>query len=290
MSTAKFGRVYKLSVQVGDAEFVNVELPFTIDFDIERHTLSSASTAKIRVYNLGAEKRNAIRFNLSNVTIYRQVRLYAGYNDNPPLIFQGNISQAWSYREGVNFITHIECYDGGFALSNGFASMQFPSGTTNRNVAAALVSQMPHTNAGAIGSIPGSLSRGASYTGNVGQLLTELTNGALSIGDEKIYLLGTSEYINDGSPIFQVTSETGLLGTPMLEQNIVRFDMIFEPGLKPNYLAHLDSSTGANFNGNYKVTAVSHKGTISAAVCGEVVTTGEFFFNKIFEAVQPAIT
>lgn len=38
--------------------------------------------------------------------------------------------------------------------------------------------------------------------------------------------------------------------------------------------------TEAAFNNTYKVTGVKHRGMISEAVCGSVITTGEFLRFK----------
>ncbi len=276
----KFGRNYTLLVQTQNGSTLTISLPFTIEFDITRNTLTSANVCQVRVYNLSLLNRNQIRFNSADYGTYRAIELRAGYGSNPPIIFKGNISQAWSVREGVNFITQIECYDGGFAFINGTTETQFPSGTETQTVIETLAGSLPNVALGAIGSYPGSLSRGNSYSGNTADILAQQTGGGFFVDNEKANALGTNEYI-DNLPSFTIGSQSGLLGTPVLEQTIVRFDMIFEPALNAGQKIKLDSITEANFNGDYKVTGVKHRGMISEAVCGAVITTGEFFYSKL---------
>ncbi len=282
----KLGRNYVLEVGQADGTTLTVTLPFTIEFDITRNTLTSANVCSIRIYNLSLNHRNQIRYNQSNLgQPFRLIRLKAGYGQNLPFIFTGNISQAWSVREGVNFITTIECFDGGFAFGNGTTNIEFPAGETLQNVVENLAESLPFVSRGAIGSYPGTLTRGNSYSGNTADILKELTGGGMFIDQGKVHCLGDNEYIADNGNTLLINASSGLLGTPVLEQTIVHFDMIFEPNLEVGRRALLQSITEANFNGYYKITAVKHRGMISDAVCGDAVTTGEFFFSKILTPV-----
>lgn len=283
----KFGRAYKLEVQTANGNILTVELPFTIEFDIIRNTLTSANVCQIRVYNLSAVNRNQIRFNISDYGQFRLVRLSAGYGKRLVKIFEGNVSQAWSVREGTNFITQIESYDGGFAFNNGFINRQYAAGTPIKQALTDMAANgLPNVSPGAVGDYPGTLSRSNSYSGNTASILSELTGGGFFVDTGKSYLLRTNEYIEDGG-VLVINSETGLLGTPILEQTIVRFDMIFEPALNVGRKIRLSSLTEGNFNGEYKVTSIKHRGMISESVAGSVITTGEFFYNKLLTGVSP---
>lgn len=262
-----------------------IQLPFTVEFDITRNTLTSANVCQIRVYNLNVKNRNLIR---KNATSYSypviNVTLQAGYGNNFPVIFSGNISQAWSVREGVNFITQMECYDGGFAFITAQTNITIPRGTPYQTVIANLIQSLPNVTIGAIGSYPGVAPKQVTYTGNTIDILNQITGGGFFIDKGVGNSLGNSEYtIGVGAP-FLINASTGLLNTPVLEQNIVRFDMMFEPSLNIGSGVQLNSSTfnnldaaPPNFNGFYKITSIKHRGMISETVCGEAITTAEFF-------------
>ncbi len=282
----KFGRRYTLKVGLANGDILTIKLPFTIELDITRNTLTSANVCQVRIYNLSEKNRNLIRFNASDYGTFRPIELFAGYTDDPPKIFDGNISQAWSFREGVNFITQIECYDGGFAFVNGTTEIEFPAGVSDRDKALSIMNNLPGVTPGVVGSYPNTSGRKNAYNGNTSQILNELTGGGFFIDNGQANALGTSEYIQATNGITLVSSATGLLATPVLEQTIVRFDMIFEPGLNAGHRAVLQSDTEQNFNGTYKITGVKHRGMISESVCGSLVTTGEFFYDKILIPVQ----
>lgn len=276
-ANAKFGRSYSLAVQTQSGLTLTIEPPFTVEFDITRNILSSANVSTIRVYNLSDKTRNQIRKNVLDYGDLRVINFQAGYGTNLPTVFYGNISQAWSVREHVDFITQIESYDGGFAFANGVTSQQFPAGTPQAVVIETLLSSLPATATGAIGSFPGTISRGNSYNGSTVDILRDITGGAFFIDNGKAHCLGNNECLI--GEIQVINSQSGLLGTPVREQTILNFDMLFEPRLMIGQQIQLESITDANFNGVYKVVSLKHRGMISEAVCGDAVTSVGLFLG-----------
>lgn len=277
MDEKKFGRKYKLTIKLLDGTSFIVELPFTIEFDITRNTLTSANVASIRVYNLSEEKREKIRKNINDFGNQKLIELQAGYGNKLSTIFSGYVTQAWSVREGTNFVTNMESFDGGFAFNNSAIDMSFPSGTTQKDVAKGFIDSMSKDGIkmGAIGNFEGTLSRGNSYSGNTIDILKQTTGGSLFIDNNKAYILQDNECLE--GPIPLINKASGLLGTPVREQTIINFDMLFEPGLFLAQQIKLESETGKNFNGNYKIISLKHRGMISDAVCGTAITTVGLF-------------
>lgn len=267
----KFNRNYELRVQKVDGDILFIRPPFTIEFDIQKNNLGSANHASIRIYNLSKNNRSAIRFDINNVNVFRSVTLKAGYGDDLSTIFNGNISQAWSIREGNNFITEIQSLDGGYALLNSVSNQTFADGATTGQIIRALFNDFsPTVSIGAIGSYP-MIPRGSAYSGATKDLINQLTGQGFFINDNKAYALGDGDYI-PGQLAF-IDSESGLLGTPMLQNTIVSVDMIFEPRLIMYQSVFLNSRTaGAVFNKTYKVIGINHRGMISPSVCGTAVS------------------
>lgn len=300
MGTPKFNRNYYLTVDFQDGNSLIIEPPFTIEFDINRQILSGSNAGQIRIYNLSAINRNLLRFDFSNYgapSNFNTLTLYAGYGDNLPVIFTGNINQAWSVREGTDFITTVQCFDGGLALVNGNIppGPPYPAGISMENVYKSLMGYLPNVSFGAIGpsftsnnGSPITTSRSNSYSGNAADVLRELSGNAFFIDNGKSYILGNNESI-----IGQVTlinASSGLLNTPLREQSTVTFDMIFEPGVILGQYIQLysltfpqlnsaNNSSSDNVNGFYKIVSIKHRGIISPAVCGDAITTLQFFLG-----------
>lgn len=287
----KLGRNYSLTITSSNLPNgpIVVSLPFTLEFDITRNTLTSANVCQLRLYNLSATNRNALRRNVTSGWSYplETVTLQAGYGTNLPIIFSGNVSQAWSVREGTNFITQLECFDAGFSYVNAQVPenlSSYPKGSLYRDIIIDLINSIPDIKIGVVGSYPGSLPRQTTYNGNTFDILSALTGGGFFVDHGIGNALGNNEY-SAKAPASIINAATGLLNTPILENNIVRFNMIFEPSLDVGSGVQLSSTTFdstifQNYTGFYKITSVKHRGMISATVCGDAITTGEFFFLK----------
>ena len=266
----KLNRNFHLSVEKLAGGVLEVEPPFTIEFDVQRNILSSANVGSITVYNLNENNRSQIRKDIYDYGILLAVSLRAGYGDNLPVVFQGNISKAWSVRQGVDFLTQVEAYDGGFAIVNGSSSRTFPAPAQRRTVLSSLVSDLPGVTRGTIGNYIGALRRGNAVDGSTADLLTELTGGGFFIDNGKANCLQDNECLE--GEIELINSSAGLLGTPVRENTFLFFDMIFEPRLVIGQRIKLETSTAEQFDGFYRVCSLRHRGMISPVVCGEAVT------------------
>lgn len=266
----KLGRNYFLKVQTLEGDFIEIRPPFTLEFDVSRNILTSANQAAMRIYNLSPTNRSALRKDVTDYDLRVDLSLQAGYGQNLPTIFQGTVKQAWSHRQKVDFITEIEGLDGGFAMVNGFSNQAFGAGEPNVSVLRRLMNDLPGVQPGTIGNFPGTLVRGASYSGRTADLLAELSDGSFFIDNGRANLLGDNECLV--GEIDEITAATGLLGTPIRELNILRVEMMFEPRLILGQKIKLESSTANNFNGFYRVISLHHRGTISESVCGDALT------------------
>lgn len=271
----KFGRKFELIVQTRNGGTLTIGPPFTIEFDITRNILSSANVSSIRVFNLSQINRDQIRKDAWSYDDLRSISLRAGYGTNLPEIFSGNISQAWSVREGTNFITQIESFDAGFAFINGVTSQTFPANTPQSTIIDTMLSSLPGVKVGAVGNYPGVTSRGNSYSGNTTDILREISGGGFFVDNGKAHCLGDSECIL--GEIQLIDSSSGLLGTPVRQETYLNFDILFEPRMVIGQKIELRSITGSNFNGFYKVISIKHKGTISEAICGSAITSVGLF-------------
>jgi hypothetical protein len=231
----------------------------------------SANVASFRIYNLNQNNRSQIRHDMYDYDDIRSIAFSAGYGDRLSLAFKGNISSAWSVREGSTFITQIECYDGGFAYTNAITDTTFPAGSSQQGIIQNLIGDLPGVSQGAIGNYQGTTTRATAYSGPTSEILDELTGGGFFIDNSKAHCLQDNECLVENIPV--ISPASGLLGTPVKEQTYILFDILFEPSLRIGQLIRLESTTADHFNGNHKVLSLHHRGTISDAVCGNAITS-----------------
>lgn len=276
----KWTRNYILSVQTGDKTYIDITPPLTLSFRISRNTNASANTARITVLNLSEDTRLKIYKDKYDTKIYKGIELRAGYGEDVrtlPLIFKGNIKQAYSHRNGVDYQTDIEAYDGGFAFLNGYTERTFAEGTSDFQILGALIKDLPAVNKGVIGSFPGSLPRGNSMSGSTTALINQVCKDNFFVDNEKAYCLQENECFMGN--VTEINSNTGLMGSPLREENLLTFTMMFEPRLQIGQYVHLTSTTEKLFNGDYKVIGVEHNGTISDAQSGTCTTKVSLFYG-----------
>lgn len=297
----KFQRVYRLSVQVSETEFVAIEYPLTLMLDISRGVLRSANHGRFQIYNLNPSTRTQIYHDRYDIETYRAIVLQAGYESQSPLpiIFKGNIQAASSYRQGVNWVTEIEALDGGFGIINGQVSQTVPAGWTLPAIIQTLLKSIPHVAIGAVGSFTEQNSRGITLMGNSWDLASSMASGQNTtafIDNEMASFLSDDEYILDNGGVTLIESDTGLLATPRRYDARIDVQIIFEPRLQIGQLVQLNSAELANLqqavggvpgnlkylavnNGQYKIMGIQHQGTISGAVGDRVVTTASLFLG-----------
>lgn len=290
----KFNRNYNLAVNDSQQSTHVFTPPTTIEFDITRHTYSETNTSQVRLYNLSATNRTALQYDFSNIVNKNPLFLTAGYGLNMNLIFFGTVSECYSVRQGTNFITTIESYDGIYPCLKTIVPPGFSvyKGQTMASVFLQLIALMaPYV-------LPGFISpyfntvivpRSHPIKGHVWDLLTELSGGAFHVDS------GIANIVRDGDTVpsttVMVQSSTGLLNTPTRENQIITLDVEFEPGLIPGQYVYVNTlqanlnsfsynSAAKNVNGPYKISQIRHHGTISPAVCGECITSLTLFTNN----------
>ena len=268
-----------MSIQT-EGGWLDITMPYTLSFSITRNTLAQANTGRFTILNLAEDTRRRIYKDKYKTNIYKGIELRAGYGDTKetlPLIFKGNIKQAYSQRSGVNYQTEIEAYDAGFAYVNANTGRSFAQGTTDKQIIETLIKDLPHISVGKIGAFADKLPKGNSMQGPTIELIKNISKSNFFIDNEKAYCLQENECYRGN--IQKITSDSGLLGSPLREETLLTFSIIFEPRLQIGQYIQLESSTEKLFNGDYKVIGVEHQGTISDAQSGRCVTKVSLYYG-----------
>ena len=282
----KFQRSCKLVVGLdpdtaGDYPEITVAPELTVDFHVRRDMMASAQEATFRVYNLNQQTRdkifkdrNTFSRDASGKAVLRRLRFYAGYGAFQPLIFDGYVRSATSYRDKTDFITEIEGYDGGMDMAYGFTTMVDTAPSISRKDAIKLLSRdLPGISGEpVIGEFPAATDtqRGRVYVGNTWELLRTYTDDKGFIDNGRLIVLQDNEAIEGEVPV--ISAASGLLGSPRRGENRMEVPMLFEPRFTLGQVVSLQSETWDAVNRTYRVAGFVHKGTISPAVAGDCRT------------------
>jgi hypothetical protein len=275
----KLNRNCLLSIQkAGEPSFLNLERPFTVEFDVTQNTMAAVTDSNFRIYNLAETTRAQLRqdaygYGQDSYGQFRFMSFAAGYGDNLSNLFSGNLLQAWSVRQGPDWITTVVAQDYGAANVHAQFKQAYSAGTPVQAIILDLIDALrPYgISRGTVSQFDGTLVRGNTYCGNPADLLREITGGAFFVSNGRAYCLRDNEAFQGELPVLSPAS--GLRNTPVRENSFVHLEMILEPRLKVGQIVKLESLTGEGMNGEWKVVSLRHQGVISETAGGEATTS-----------------
>lgn len=275
MST-KFIRSFVFRYQYDDNNYVEASYPLTVDFSIKRNIQAEANNATFTIYNLNEKTRSKIVKDQYDMSTKYKVNFYAGYAPEEKNVlaqcFRGVARRAYSVREGSDFKTIIEAYDGTISSSTDEISLQISANTNQQQIIQKISQELKGVDKFSIGTSFINMSkRSLAFLGRPEDLLKEITGNSFFIDSGAGYVMAENDVVI--GDIRKISYENGLIGTPIKSENLVTVDMIFEPRLKPAQLIELESKTDKRFNGVYKVLGFIHRGIISKSVGGDLKTT-----------------
>lgn len=289
----KLNRRYRLLIDVGEGnatEVIEIADPLTIELNIVRGIYSSLNTGTFRVYNLAQKTRNRIfqdLFRLKGSTLlYKKIILQAGYNQLAT-IFSGNLTQSFPFRRGGDIIQQIEAIDGGFGQQNSFTNLLLGKGTSFNDALNKVSDDLITVEKGIFSDFSGFFKKPFSLFGDtVGEIKKFMRGEAdVFIDNEKLFVLKSNE--GTTGQIRLINSDTGLLGTPLRRNTFLQVEMVFEPQLAIGQIVEIQSRVNPIYDGQYKIVGVSHAGTISGAVAGNLKTVLQLYIgNELFEGLK----
>ncbi len=290
----KFGRTYKMSIQ-GQHFSWTPSYPLTLEFDVQRNVFASANRGAFTLYNLQQAARRDIFFDRFVQNQRLQVVLQAGYQSMTPLptIFKGDIRVAWSERRGVDWVTQIECFDGGFAFYNAFAGVTVPAPYTMMQAASALVAKMqPYgVTLGKVSNIKLPDQKTAFYAeGAAWKGLQQLVpgDGQLFVDLGICNILNPNDFLPTATGLVpEISAATGLLGTPRRYGNRTDVRMLFDPQYIVGQQANLVSAESWLSNPALKVQGIHHYGKISPVETGDLFTDLALFSGYAPQSLEP---
>jgi hypothetical protein len=252
--TERFLRDYSLTIGIG-AQAVTIVPPFRITFSATKSDDSSLNKMTLKIYNLGDTKRRRLVRDEGDDG-YFPLSLSVGYQGKLETVFQGSIETAGSPREGAEFVTSIECLDGGQDFLRGFVSATV---TTKSAAFDAILGSMPNTARGKIGSAA-EIIRPKVLVGNSIAVTQEMLDPGQQwfIDNERLNILRPNEVVSTFAPV--ISAATGLLNTPEAEKKTVTLNTMMNPAVKVGGLFRLISVTAPHLNGIYKAKTITYSG------------------------------
>lgn len=278
----KFGRTYNVVVQ-GRSRTWTFGYPITCNMRVSTDGTPTCNKAHFYFFNLPENMRNDItRDTFDNDLTIRSIIFAAGYTSDTqlPVLFAGSLFWAFSYRKGADWITEMECFDGGEAIQNGSIEATFSKDADSRQILRALVLAMPNVNPGSISTnvFKGERTRGLAISGNpwdelIRRILPE--NAQAFISNGVVHVIAQNEYLPLHGALGELSADTGMIGSPRRSDIMTTITLVFEPRMKIGQKVSVISSEP--YAGDGKVMKIFHAGMISPSNCGELTTMVTLF-------------
>ena len=230
-----------------------------IAFDIEKTSESNANTAKVTIYNLNENNRDLLK-NKENLFIILDVGYLNGDIDQ---LLIADISRSSTKRQGSDFITVIECEDGGQALTEARVDKSYAPGTNLKSVTSDVVNSFVDAGQVAIGTlsrVKDEIAQNGITVSGVSKVimddLVEKQDLEWSIQDNEVQVM---EPLQDtGEEIVFLTPDTGLIGSPILREKGIEFKALIQSTkIRPGRAVNLESR---QFKGLYRVNKARYQG------------------------------
>lgn len=272
--TDRFLRDYELTIGIG-AQAVIIKPPFRIVFSADKSDKADLNKMTLKIDGLNEDKRRKLvrdsdekDSNGSDSNQYFPLDLKIGYQGKIETIFRGSVDQAFSVREGAQFVTTLICLDGGHDFLKGFVS----TSVTSKGAAIdAVLGTMPNTKKGKIGK-QADITRPKILVGNSMATVQDMLDPDQRwfIDNERLNILGGKEVVSGYVPV--VSAETGLINTPEADKKEVTFTTFLNPSIKVGGLVRLISVTAPHLNGVYKVSLITYSGDFDGTDWSQKVT------------------
>lgn len=201
-----------------------------IKWEFTKTIYRTPNVATIKIYNLNQEHESLMRDEFNDVI------LQGGYQGNTRLFFRGNIKYANFYREENDRVCELNCGDGDKDFHGALVNFSLAAGHDDEQTIRQLMTTMQAT---ALGHVHGKKirtkhGRGRVFSGNFREVMDEIAannEAHWSIQDGKLIMVPVDSTLPNEA--IMVSSETGLLGAPEVNDKGIGINMMFDPRVIP---------------------------------------------------------
>lgn len=253
--TQLFRRRYVLDV--GDVEVTDLDIAFSVERTLRREP----NRASVRISNLSEDRRAAIG-RMERV----RVRLAVGYETSIGIVFDGDLVEALSRKDGATWITELRSGDGHAATRSARIATSYRPGASMR----AALEQCARALGVGLGNAADAFGRASSAAGSTLRQGTALSGRADDALDRLCEAAGLEWSIQGGvlqvlergralrRQAIRLAPESGLVGSPSVDsRGVLRAEALMVPELEPGRLVAVDA---AHVQGTWRITKATFAG------------------------------
>lgn len=259
----QYGRTYALKctnrVNSTEVEIQDVR----ITFNISKKEKIDENEITLSIYNLSPNTRGLLVAPLDvNKNGQILVELSCGYQEDNAIIFKG-FCEAKSLYSPPNWVTTLKGKEGAKEYEDFDFEKTYPAGTPIQRIVTDIAKKSETELS--LGKIPitGTLPRGRAFTGKPKQIIEALQNKygfQFTIQNGVTKVQGGSAKVIPDIGTAKLDPETGLLGRPYRDGDIVRTTCLINPKIIVGSAIQLFVNANSPLNGFYMVKKMSCRG------------------------------
>lgn len=312
----KYQRWYELlyCFDVSNNLWLRITLPIALDFEISRNNLASTNTCRFTLYNLSKNTRDlmfrdvldigkpynpketgfievgkaeeTIKEKVGESKLRNYVQLFAGYKSSKTmyLVFSGCVLSAYSYKQGVDYVTEINGYSVNLKDPLTYISYIAKAGSTYESVIRNIATQLIGLEEVKIDETLGRklFEKDTVIMGTAEDILINQFGFKPYVDNNCLNVFSDSTIIkNEGDKVITLTADKGLLESPRRTQNGVKINMLFEPSLRVGQIVSLNYGMEQTYNETqFVVSGFRHSGSISTVRDSQTVSEVELIRGR----------
>lgn len=214
-----------------------VEDPLKITAEITKTLERTPNTALIKLYNLSPDTEAKVKGEFDEVIVI------GGYGTNMLQVFRGNIRHTAGGRDGNDRIFEIDAADGDRDFREAFVTTTIGPNSSQGELLSTALASMVDTVKGYIGVPDRKFIRGRTFVGLARDLLDDIAgyhDANWSIQDGQLQIVPAQSTLP--TEAFVINADTGMLGSPELDDKGIRVSTLFNPHIQPNGKIWLDNN------------------------------------------------
>jgi hypothetical protein len=276
----KFNRVVKVEITPKKTGKKIAIEGLRVKFNVQKTIDAALNSGTIDIYNMNAGNRAAVAFKYNlHQTIDKaigafggRIDLIAGYEGDEKLLFSGDMTSAFTTRDGGDYITRISAKTKAEVLTGTKIKKTFPKGTNYRSIIDFIIAELdiPAVKAEVtsyINQIVGGtvLNSGESVVSNLQGMISKVNkrfDGKLSINIDEAGINVHGPGISGRTkPKFFYSKYTGLIGPPQITNQGSDLKVLLEPNIRISDLIFIESPSILGTNEPlYVVRSINHIG------------------------------
>jgi hypothetical protein len=258
-------RIYKRIIKVIIGQEDSTALKITglyMQLELKKLISAKPNEGTVKIFNLADATENQIK----DKGI--RIRIFAGYDDRPVLIHDGDIRRVDRERTGLDRITTITLGGNVIKLSQAFFNKSYSGQVSVKQIAQDAAPSF-NIDATDFDQIPNdAFLYDFSFTGKTSDLLDKILNPIKVQWFETDNLIKFSAGKKTFENVVLLNKDTGLIGSPTVTDKGTNFKSVLNGRIVLNERVKIESRL---VNGVFKVIQISHKGDNRG---GEFVTEG----------------